>query len=161
MSAVFALFPDATRAREAIDDVMSREELAPDVEQVITHGARDAVRFKARALVETDAGPALRRSLAVGILGGALVGAVLAGPLALMAGGPGAGAIFGAALGSVFSIFGAIVGAGRLNTSLGTLAPKLKRGQMLVTFQVGHRETEDAVRRVVRRYGAVPAMASG
>ncbi len=160
MNAVFALFPDENQARAAIDDVLAREELEPDIDGVITHGARDGRRFKARELVETDAGPALRRSLAVGVIGGALFGALLAGPLSLISGGPGAGAIFGAVLGSIFAIFGTIVGAGRLDSSLGALARHLKRGQMLVTFKVGHRETEEAVRRIVRRYGAVPTTKS-
>lgn len=160
MNAVFALFPDETRARDAIDEVMAHDELAPDIEGVITHGAREARRFTAREMVETNAGPALRRSVLVGVLGGAAVGALLAGPLALMAGGPWTGAFFGAILGSVFSIFGAIVGAGHTDRTLVALARNLKRGQMLVTFKVGHRETEAAVQRIVRRFGAVPASKS-
>lgn len=160
MNAVFALFPDETRARDAIDEVMAHDELAPDIEGVITHGAKDARKFRARELVETDAGPAMRRGLVVGVVGGALVGALFAGPLGLMAGGPWTGAFFGAILGSIFSIFGAIAGAGYTDGSLTALARKLKRGQMLVTFKVGHRETEEAVQRIVRRFGAVPATKS-
>lgn len=160
MNAVFALFPDEKRARAAIAEVMERQELLPDIDSVITHGAADARRFRAREMVETDAGPAWRRGLVVGVLGGALFGAALAGPLGLMSGGPSSGALFGAALGSIFSIFGAIVGAGQLDGSLRRLASKLERGQMLVTFAVGHRETEAAIARIVRRFGAVPTTKS-
>lgn len=153
MNAVFALFPDETRAREAIDAVMSRAEIAPDVEGVIAHGG-DGRKFRAREFVETDAGPALRNSLIVGVLGGAVLGALLAGPFDLISGGIGVGVILGAVLGAVFGIFGSIYGAGRTDRSLGRLAGQLKDGQMLVTFKVNHKETEGAIREVVTRFGA-------
>lgn len=153
MNAVFALFPNETQAREAIDEVMSREEIAPDVEGVIAHGG-SSTRFRAREFVETDAGPAFRNSLILSVVGGAVLCAILAGPFDFIAGGPGVGAIFGAVLGAVFAIFGAIAGAGRLDRSLGKLARDLKEGQMLVTFKVRHAETENAIRAVLDRFGA-------
>lgn len=153
MNAVFALFPDETRAREAIDAVMSRAEIAPDVEGVIAHGG-DGRKFRAREFIETDAGPALRNSLIIGVIGGAILGALLAGPFDLISGGLGVGIVLGAVLGSIFAIFGSIYGAGRTDRSLGRLVGELRDGQMLVTFKVRHAETEAAIREVVARFGA-------
>lgn len=158
MNAVFALFPDETRAREAIDEVMAHEELAPDIDGVITHGRGE--RFRPEEMVETNAGPALRNSAIIALVTGAAFGALLGGPLDLISGGWLVGAGIGAVLGAVFAVFGAIYGAGRPDVSLERLVDRLERGQMLVTFKVGHRETEDAVQRIVRRFGAVPATKS-
>lgn len=153
MNAVFALFPDETRAREAINEVMSHQEIAPDIKGVIAHGGSRR-GFRAREFAETDARPALRNSLIVSIVGGALLGVILSGPFDLISGGIVYGAIIGAVLGAVFGVFGAIVGAGRLNRSLGGLAKNLEPGQMLVTFKVSHKETEPVIREIVQRFGA-------
>lgn len=95
---------------------------------------------------------------AKGVLVGALLGLLLAGPLDLLNVGLAVAAFFGAAAGGLYGFLGGLLtGAGQADSKLKDLALALREGRVLVTTECEGQEKELKLEAIFRRHGAVAA----
>jgi len=141
---VYAVFPDAVAAREAVDQLMSHG-VPDDIIDVMVHeGAVREGDFSGPATMARRAGP----------VGGVIVGLAGATVGGIIAGLPGAG--LGAIVGGLFGIIIAtIAGSSEPKPKLKALTRELRRGRALVTVDLARRQVVLDCEHFFEQHGAL------
>ncbi len=108
---------------------------------------------------ESDGRGGLLRGLLVGVVGGAILGWLLSGPLNLLHVNLVAGLAFGIFAGGLTgALAGGLFGAGLTDQGLHRLGKRLKKkGGVLVTAEIKGAQAEEAVQHIFAKYGAIVA----
>lgn len=152
---IYALFQEAGEAEAALQDIesagLSREEV-----HVALHS--NPLRDDDMSYTESDAFRGLLIGLLCGVVGGALIGLLLAGPLRILPVGlltsVGLGILGGTVLGG---LAGLLYGAGLPDNKLQHLHKRMQPGQVLLAAEAQDLRAKDAVMQICRQRGAIEA----
>lgn len=152
---IYALFQDAGEAEAALQDI---ESAGLSKEQVHVAVHRGPLRDDDMSYAESDAFRGLLIGLLCGVVGGALIGLLLAGPLHIL---PlswltsiGLGILGGTVLGG---LAGLLYGAGLPDNKLQRLHRQMHPGQVLLAVEAEDLRAKDAVVQICRQHGAIEA----
>jgi hypothetical protein len=150
-----ALFREPTEAEAAVDEIHSAGLPEGEYRLVVHKGGLDEDDL---VHSESDARGGFISGVLIGFFGGALLGALLAGPFALLPVGILTGALVCAVVGVVIGGLGAsLYGAGLTNPTVKRLAKRMHEGRVLVTAETNSLDAREAIEQIIRRHGAVPA----
>jgi len=138
----YALFDDEDHARAAIDAIEASGTPRKHI-GVTIH--RDRLDDGLLGVEETDAAEALREGAAGAGIMGAIVGAVVMGPIGLLSGGA-LGALYG-------GVGGALAGSSGPDRTLERLSKQLADGKILVIVEAPSLESRDKADAAVRASG--------
>ncbi len=150
---LFASFDRPRAADGAVAALRAQGSPEGDV-RVVTHAGRLETTTEELPLFETRAATALMKGSFVGVVCGALGGALLAGPLAVAPGGALATIAFTAAAGALFGVFtGVIAGSTDADPTLSAMAGAMKREGTLVSVETATLSEEDDAKEILLRHG--------
>lgn len=152
---IYALFQEAGEAEAALQDIESAG-FSRDQVHVAVH--RGPLRDDDLSYAESDAFHGLLTGLLCGVVGGALIGLLLAGPMHIL---PvslltsvGLGVLGGAVLGG---LAGLLYGAGLPDTRLQRLHQQMRPGQVLLAAEAQDLRARDVIDQICRQHGAIEA----
>ncbi len=153
---IYALFPEPGTAEIALQD-LARTQLTAQDYQVFVHKKKltQDLTQDIRAS-ESDGRKGFGIGILVGVLGGALMGWLVSGPLHLFALPLSAAIGLGIFLGVICgALGGGIYGMGLVDGNLKKLSDRFRPGHTLVTAEIQTPESRAIVDQIFRKYGAI------
>lgn len=153
---IYALFQEPGMAEVALQDLAQAEIPEKDC-HIFVHKKQLSQANDLRAS-ECDGRQGLGIGVLTGIVAGALMGWLVAGPLHLwalpMSAAVGLGIFLGVICGA---LGGGIYGTGLLQSNLKRLSQRFRPGQTLITAEIESLQCRDIVDRIFKKYGAIEA----
>lgn len=155
---IYALFPEPGTAEIALNDLARTELPASDYKVFVHKEKLDQHVTQDLRASESDGRKGFGIGVLVGVLGGALMGWLLCGPLHLLALPVSAAIGLGIFLGVICgALGGGIYGMGLVEGNLKKLSDRFRPGQTLVTAELQTPESRAIVDQIFRKYGAIEA----
>ena len=155
---IYALFPEPGTAEIALQD-LARSQLTAQDCQVFVHKKKlDHHLTQDIRASESDGRKGFGIGILVGVLGGALMGWLVSGPLHLFALPLSAAIGLGIFLGVICgALGGGIYGMGLVDGDLKKLSNRFRPGHTLITAEIQTPESRAIVDQIFRKYGAIEA----